>query len=414
MGLLHKALSAEERKAGPPENAGTGLFAKALLSRDKAEEAPEAEPSAPEGSILASAAGTAETASAASAALAAAPQAAGTDEQCGDLPPAKPSRKKRGLLERASRAKSAPSAAVETKSSAAEPSEGHVEIIPLAPPRQAMPKGKNEDYPLGVRELSTLQAEMRNYNAGPDSLFSAFCRIAEALPLSGLALYTAYDGYLRLSALIGFEADRNALIEEREFERPDGKPFDSSPYITAKPGAPAFNIRYIKLKNGALWIFGDPRLDTAPEKIQNAVADIFRSIPEGGPYPAPSYEAAGKHTPLGKQWTTACLLDAAELPLGRKPLVWLTEYGRATILRSGAEYVLGEEGWALLAGDALMLALIYSRQKTDEVLALYQIRKSLARALPSFRDIELPKGKALAIEGDGKAAEDALRRFIGQ
>jgi len=193
-----------------------------------------------------------------------------------------------------------------------------------------------------------------------------------------------------------------------------GKPFDPSPYIKPKAGAPSFKLRYVQLKSGALWIYGDPRLDAAPEKVQETVGDIFRSIPEGGPYPAPSYEAAGKHTPLGKQWTTACLLDVAELPPGKKPLSWLTEYGRATTLRSGAEYVLGEEGWALLAGDALMLALIYSRQKTDEVLALYQLRKSLARALPSFRDSELPNGKALAIEGDGQAAEDALRRFIGQ
>jgi len=330
MGLLDKVL--RERKAGHPE-AGTGLFAKALISLDRAEPAarPECE---------------------------------------GRASPALP---------------------------------------------------KPEAYPYGVEELAALEAEIQNFGEGSDSLLLVFQRISEALPLEGLALFTACDGAFRPAIVLGFKVAGSARIEESLLKKllKDPVSFDKAArgFLSSPESSETCRLRAERSEGsvGPLWVYGDERLDASSPELCAAVSELFRSIPQGGPFPATTYSANQLPSLLGEGHTTAFSFGPTDISAAdASALPGLTSYGKAAALRSAAELVLGNEGRAVLSGDASVLVLLHSNQKTDEELALFQLRKSLARALPSVRGCELPKGRALGIDSHGSAAEESLERFASR
>lgn len=295
-----------------------------------------------------------------------------------------------------------------------------VEAEPLQPAEveSAPPRSVAEAYPLGAEELIALEAELQSFDEGPDALLLSFQRISEALPLAGLALYTACDGSFRPAAVVGFSVDKSGRIEESSLKAgsPEALEAAASTFLALSADAEPCRFRAERSEGSIapLWVYGDSRLDSSPEEVREAVAALFRSIPGGGPLPAATYSPEQLPALLGENWTTAFFFDTAEGALPNEAFPGLTDYGKAAALRSAAELVLGGEGWAVLVDEASVLALLNSKQRIDGELALCQLRKSLVKALPSLGKAELPRGRVLSIQANGSDAEESLERFVGR
>lgn len=276
-----------------------------------------------------------------------------------------------------------------------------------------------EAYPLGVEDLAALGLELQALGQGPDGLLLVFQRLSEALPLAGLALFTARDGAFRPAACLGFKVDEGERIEEAaaaEALKDTASLNEGWASLLSFPdGSGQCRLRAERSQGEeGLWLYGDPRLDSSSPELCGAVAGLFRSLPDAGPFPADTLPEGRLPCLLGEGYATAFCFDCSAAAEAEESLPGLTRHGRAAALRSAAELILGSGGKALFVGDFSVLALLYSNQSVDEELALFQFRKSLARALPSLQSSELPKGRALGVDSHAPEAGESLERFAGR
>lgn len=275
-----------------------------------------------------------------------------------------------------------------------------------------------EAYPLGVGDLAALGAELRALGQGPDSLLLVFQRLSEALPLAGLALFTTRDGGFWPVACLGYGVDESGRIEEdaaaRALKSPSGLDKVAGALLSFPDASKrcSFHAERSQGEGAPLWIYGDPRLDSSSPELRAAVSGLFRSIPQGGPFPSDTLPAGRLPSLLGEGYATAFCFDCSAWTDDALP--GLTLHGKAAALRSAADSILGNEGKAFLLGGFSVLALLYSNQSIDEELALFQFRKSLARALPSLQSSELPKGRALGVDSHAPEAGESIERFAGR
>jgi hypothetical protein len=290
--------------------------------------------------------------------------------------------------------------------------EREVETIPPLPAPEA--------YPLGVEDLAALEAELKSLSPGPDGLLLAFQRLCEALPLAGLALFTARDGAFRPAARFGFKVEEDGRIEERALAEALKDPSALNQAALALLSFPdaaercALRAERSEGEGSPLWIYADPRLDSSSPGLRDAVAGLFRSIPAGGPDPCQTFPLDQLSSLLGEGYATAFCFDCSVGAGAEESVPSLSGYGKAAALLSAAGLILGAGGKALLVGDCSVLAILYSNQSVDEELALFQFRKSLARALPSLQSSELPKGRALGVDSHAPEAGESLERFASR
>jgi hypothetical protein len=244
----------------------------------------------------------------------------------------------------------------------------------------------------------------------------AFQRLCEALPLAGLALFIARDGALRPAAQLGFRLAKDGRFDGAALSAALKDPSAlnrAALSILSFPDAAgrcAFRAEGSGGEGAPLWIYGDPRLDSSSPELCGAVAGLFRSIPPGGPFPSDTLPTGQLPSLLGEGYATAFCFDCSITAGAEESVPGLTGFGKAAALRSAADLILGNGGKALLVGDFTVLALLYSNQSVDEELALFQFRKSLARALPSLQSSRADEKRWYSLRALAKRLPDMQAR----
>ena len=288
MGLFEKAL--RERKAGKPE-AGSGLFSKALDALETSDESdgerPEPAPvaarraaakpvaAAPlDAKPVAAASQTAKSVAAtpfAAKPVAAAPQApkpaaakATPPEPAAGQSAAPSPAAPKPIPPRAFAPKSAQAAAHAPETASAGPSAGVV----AAP----------EAFPFSSEELDLLAVELERLPAGTDELLAAYARMAEALPLQGLALLLAGEGGVQVAAERGLGAASDfcdgisleviAAASEKGSCGPRTRRLLSP--LLKLPADRSTRIYSVGEGARAVWLYADARLDAARAELEKA------------------------------------------------------------------------------------------------------------------------------------------------
>lgn len=405
MGLFEKAL--RERKAGKPE-AGTGLFSKALGALEASTSAAEAEP-----------AGTAMPHVAADPPLAPAGRAAAEPRPVAAKTPAaleSAAAKTPAALE------SGPAAAkIAPKPAAAKAPEARLPEPPIVGV-VAVP----EAFPFSSEELDLLAVEIERLPAGADELLAAYARIAEALPLEGLALLLTGDRGIEIAAERGLGASAEAC---------DGISLEAIAAASEKGScgprtrrllSPLLRLpenRTVRIYSagvGAVWLYADGRLDASSSELLSSAESLFASA--GGrdsPLPARGAVLGAREAASALQGQAAF---ASVLLLELKPFIddfellvpGLRRGAIAGALRGAASALLGSNGAAFCLSGERLAAFLYSGMRLDAELALAQFRKSLRRALPFLGMAELPEGRALGLDLGYEGVRGLLERFLAE
>jgi hypothetical protein len=283
--------------------------------------------------------------------------------------------------------------------------------------------------PFSAEDLAALASEVKALPRGFDSLFSAFSRISEALPLAELSLFSCEGRLLRPIAAIGraLPTEPHELVEPAILR-------SLAPGAELCPGVDqglAQLAAYIGegshrvfVHNGpdgkpfALWSWSDPVLNGG-----GALGEAFVSLLESSPIPQAKIEfvrpvkpeVAAQRIRLGQGKAVAILYDMAAYVSQTAILIpGLDESALINLCRTVVSTILGAEGAVFLLTGSRLLAVLYSKAVPDSELAVVQLRKSIARTLPFLGTADFPLGRATTLDLASAQAVEIIELFASE
>ena len=433
MGLFEKAL--RERKAGKPE-AGSGLFSKALDALEASDES-DREQSEPAPVAARRAAGKPVAAAplaakpVAAAPLAAKPVAAAPLAPKPVAAKANPPEPLAGKPAAPAPAAPAPTAPkpIPQKAVAPKPAQAAAQAPePVSAVPGAGVVAAPEAFPFSSEELDQLAVELERLPAGTDELLAAYARIAEALPLQGLALLLAEEGGVQIAAERGLGAAADscdgisleviAAASEKGSCGPRTRRLLSP--LLKLPADRSTRIYSVGEGARAVWLYADARLDASSAAQLSSAESLFASTGgRGTPLPLRGAVVGTKEAAAALEGEAAF---AAVILLELKAFIddfellvpGLRRHAIEGALRSAATSLLGANGAAFCLSGERLAAFLYSGIRLDAELALAQFRKSLRRSLPFLGMAELPEGRALGLDLGYEGAAGLLERFLAE
>jgi hypothetical protein len=281
-------------------------------------------------------------------------------------------------------------------------------------------------FPYSPAELEILAAELKELRPGEDAIFLAYAKIAEALPLSRLALLTMGEGGAALVAALGFDIQAFVApaLDSFPFSKLlPGQPLPASlvtrlmPIIGRVEGAQlrASLVRGPGRDLAALWLYADSRLDK-DDILAAAMARVLVAAPPPRSHVAlPEEEAAetmAQRLPLGTGRATLLRFDLADFLATRGSLLpgLVPSALFSPILRS-FQAILGGEGRVMALEGLTLIAMLLSHDAVDAELMLVQFRKSLKKSLPLVAGEDFPQGRALGIDLASASSLELFERF---
>jgi hypothetical protein len=290
--------------------------------------------------------------------------------------------------------------------------------------------GLDETFiPFSAADLEALAAEVKALPRGFDSLFSAFSRISEALPLAELGLFSCEPRLIRPIAAIGRDllAEPFELVDPAILRKPrPGAAIgpDSEPGLAEIAAYLGEGSRHVYVQAGAdgkpfaFWTWIDPVLESSGE-----LEEAFIHLIEASPLPPAKIEfvrpikpeVAGQRIRLGQGKAVAILYDMASYVSQTAILIpGLDETALINLCRTVVSTILGSEGSVFLLSDSRILAILYSKAVPDAELALVQLGKSISRTLPFLGTADFPHGRATTLDLASAQAVEIIELFASE
>ncbi len=306
---------------------------------------------------------------------------------------------------------------------------GLSEALPL-PGELAQSEEAPPDFPLSLGDLASLRDELLALRVSTDYVLACYARIAEVIPFQALGLFLAEGERLLLAASFGFPASSDDFlplslatavgIEGGELEA------EARALISPLLGiSPAWPVRSVSLLAEAgvigMWVYSEESLQTAsPERLAalaallaapatRCTARANREIPKsaaGAELLASVGDAA---------YVSAFILELSFLPeaIGQHvPGIAVPTLMAA--VEDGARRVLGPGGAVSVLPNSRLACLLASSVPLDAELALFQFRKSVKRSLALFEGVELPEGRAIALDLSAEGTAERLAAFLSE
>lgn len=309
----------------------------------------------------------------------------------------------------------------------AEPETEAEDLEPLAEPSPPLPRPHQPALALSTFEA--LGADIRGLSRSYDADLAVFARLAEVLPLEGLALLFVREARLELAAVHGqfFSRDLNHLdlpasvdllaekgiLGKAAVEALGGLILEDNPPsiyahpVAATPGSGAY-----------LWLAASPdfAMDARlGEEFSRVLAWAPRPPREICLPPILSPREAAESIKLGSGSAALHLLNLGkDFSFLRKAASESAVSYSSGLVVTAASALVGEEGGAYLLKNGRLAILSYSHRETDIELSRTQFRKSLKKALPFLFSTGLPEGTSLSLDRSLASALEIFERLVSE
>jgi hypothetical protein len=315
----------------------------------------------------------------------------------------------------------------ETLPSAEEPVEAELE------PLSDEPELSNPEFGLSSEDIDAIRGEILGIRPGIDYILAVYARLAEALPVSGLALFLPRAEELCLAAAFGFIAKGadGELSPTLPLSLIDALPPGLSPprgalldaLVAVLGGSAASGLLCARISAAesrcGLWALSAPNVSSAPSELLSSLGALlaapspapsrFVTIPEPVASLASGLLASVKANPRACAFVLdlSAQYEVAETRVpGLMPQVFLSAAALA------ANSILGHGGSSILRGSRSLACVFGSSSAIDPELALFQFSKSLRRSLMILEGSSPPSGRSFGFDPRDPGAETALSLFF--
>lgn len=307
--------------------------------------------------------------------------------------------------------------------------ETEIEAVDLEPLAEPSPPSQPHQPKLTLSTLEALSADIHSLSRSYDADLAVFARLAEVLPLEGLALFSVRKARLELAAVHGQVFSRDLdhldlpasvdLIAEKgvlgkaAVEALAGLILEENPPaiyahpVAATPGGAAY-----------LWLAASPdfAMDARlGEGFSQVLALAPRPPREICLPPILSPREASESIKLGSGTAALHLLNLGkDFSFLRKAASESVVSYSTGLVVTAASALVGEEGGAYLLKNGRLAILSYSHRETDIELSRTQFRKSLKKALPFLFSTGLPEGNSSSLDRSLASALEIFERLVSE
>lgn len=302
-----------------------------------------------------------------------------------------------------------------------------VDLEPLAEPSPPPPRPRQTS--LALSTLEALGADIHGLSRSYDADLAVFARLAEVLPLEGLALLFVRKSRLELAAVHGqvFSRDLDHLDLPASFDLLSAKGVLGEDAVEALAGLileespPSIYAHPVAATPGGgayLWLAASPDFSIDArlgEEFSRVLASAPRPPREICLPPILSPREAAESIKLGSGSAALHLLNLGkDFSFLRKAASESAVAYSTGLVVTAASALVGDEGGAYLLENGRLAILSYSHRETDIELSRTQFRKSLKKALPFLFSSGLPEGSSTSLDRSLASALEIFERLVSE